>query len=49
MDYIENCVVCLKYLPTKALQEQGMCNVIIKRMKLLEKLPKMKMVNFLLV
>jgi epoxyqueuosine reductase QueG len=26
MDYIENCVVCLKYLPTKALQEQGMCN-----------------------
>ena len=24
---IENCVVCQKYLPTIALQEQGMCNM----------------------
>ncbi len=26
MDYIENCVVCNKYLETIALQDQGMCN-----------------------
>lgn len=26
MDYIENCVVCKKYLETIALQDQGMCN-----------------------
>jgi len=26
MEYIENCVVCKKYLNTLALQEQAMCN-----------------------
>lgn len=26
MEYIENCVVCGKYLQTIELQDQGMCN-----------------------
>jgi len=31
MEYIENCVVCKKYLNTLALQEQAMCNDVIQK------------------